>query len=112
MAEQNKGEGPDMDEIIDALEIAGMWYHDEDSGLLKAFITQLTTAETPIAIVLGTLRQLDLGQYENSTQQKIGTALTMIKSQSARQKAQQFYADKMRLTEQNRDRTGLQRTGP
>ncbi len=102
MANQNKDGENVMDEVVDALEIAGMWYHDEDEGRLKAFVTQLTTAGTSVVTLLGILRQLDLRQYEESTQIKIGTSLELIKSRSARQKAQQHYADKIRaLGEQN-----------
>jgi hypothetical protein len=103
MAEQNEeGSAPGVIELLDALEIAGMWYHDEDSGRLKMFIAQLTNAETPIIIVLGSLGRLDLRQYDEGTRKKIEAALQLIKSRSARQQAMQCFTGKMgELSEQN-----------
>jgi|RifCSP16_2_1023846.scaffolds.fasta_scaffold80440_2 hypothetical protein len=72
MADQDE-EGRAVTELVDALEIAGMWYHDEDPGRLKTFITvcaQLANAETPIVIVLGALDRLDLRQYDKAPAKK------------------------------------------
>ncbi len=84
-----------LGDVIDALEVAGMWYHDEDSGSLKSFAT-LLVANATAAGIMSALKALNLGQYDAHTLKTIQKSMKAITSRSARQRADQYFADRMK----------------